>query len=102
MSRNPTFELFARPDTDDAVAALNASIRGAIASRRFSQLAVARALDISAPSLSKRLDGLYRWRVEELFQLAGVLGMSVGDVVPVPAIDAALYRPIRHPLGPHA
>ena len=63
--------------TDTRTAQVGANVRAEMARRRLPQQSVALALGLSQTGMSKRLNGIVPWDVNELAAAAEVLGVPV-------------------------
>lgn len=63
----------------------SSNIRALSARFGLTQEAVANALGITQGSISRRWNGIHPWRLDELDIVAGIFGVSVAELVAMPA-----------------
>jgi transcriptional regulator with XRE-family HTH domain len=63
-------------------------VRAAIARKRVKQNALAAALGLSQPAISRRLSGDIEFSITELTATAQLLNIPLGDLLPIPTSPA--------------
>lgn len=83
-----------------------AEVRAAAARRRVTQASIARQLGMSQQALSRRWTGELAFDVNELFQVADILGIPLGDLLPPTPMAPRLLHPnngaVQRSDGKHA
>lgn len=60
---------------------VGANVRAEMARKRLSQSALAERLNLTQQMLSRRISGQLAFRVDELHEIAAVLGVPVSDLI---------------------
>ena len=69
--------VYSFPDRSGLVALVAENVRVECARKGWNQSDLARALGVTHPTISKRWFGARQWQLEDLEQVAGVLGIPV-------------------------
>ncbi|MBT56577.1 MAG: hypothetical protein CMF72_24655 [Mameliella sp.] len=72
------------PDVSDVADRVNAAIRVGMARANITQGEMARRLDMTYQAYWRRMSGSVSWDVNELAQVAAVLGVDVVDLFATP------------------
>ena len=66
-------------------------LRAVLARRRLSASELARRMGVSQPYISRRLTGDTALDIDDLEQIAGILGMEIADLFPMPGRVITTY-----------
>lgn len=72
------------PAIEEAVQSIADEIYGLIAKNHISQDILAKAVDMTQPTLNKRMTGRIMWDVLELYKIAAYFDVPIHELVPVP------------------